>query len=692
VEAIPEALPVLEATEVVPELVPAAPAEPLPVAAAPVPEPAVVLAAPPEALPAEVPALADSLDIPQDWQEIPTAPDAVPATPNATPAPAPDLAAAAPAADWSASSWDPNATPDAAAAAEPASPSHDGSLFGTPPAAGFSEEPTDFATPDRSLFGAPTSLDPEATAQPVPQPAFAFAAAPEPAAEAAFAQPAFITLPDEPSTGEVPLAAASEFVTFQNTMPAEEVAFGSVQMDPSMVEQVTPGQWQDPNAVQALDLPEDDTGQVELASAHEFLSYQPSEPAADAAPAPAPGEGVIPVGIYTPPEQSAPAAEEPVLELGEAEIDAPAFEMSPPDGTQMQLAAAPPASPAPAYPPPAFAVSVPPTAPVAARPVAPAPAPMPVAPAPVVAELPEEWSAPMPAAQQPSPFSPAPLTIASPHPMPAPFQPAPAAPPPPPAAWGSAPPMPTAIPTRLGSQDVEAIEEIDILDDEPLPAHPAPAPLPAPTPMAAHAPVAPAPFAAPPADLWPPAPAAAPAAPFGHPQPPVVPLVAPPRMAAPPAPALPRPITPMPMPMPQPAPAARPAVAAAPAQPQSAIIPGEHRVIVHTLEGQVKRGTVRNLNLDAEILDLEVYAGQPPERLPAKRLKAVFFLLGPGAKPPQPSGNKLRVTFHDERQVAGFAPAYRPEDNGFFMFPADARTNTARIYIYRNAVKSIARG
>jgi len=98
------------------------------------------------------------------------------------------------------------------------------------------------------------------------------------------------------------------------------------------------------------------------------------------------------------------------------------------------------------------------------------------------------------------------------------------------------------------------------------------------------------------------------------------------------------------------------------------------------------------VNLDAEILDLEVIPGQPPERLPTKGLKAVFFLLAPGAKPPVAEGAKLRVTFYDERQVAGFTPAYRPADNGFFMFPADTRTNTARIYIYRGAVKNIARG
>ncbi|MGC4123117.1 MAG: hypothetical protein QM765_52825 [Myxococcales bacterium] len=554
-------------------------------------------------------------------------------------------------------------------------------MFGTTPESGFSEEPTDFA-PDRSLFGAPAPL---AEIEPAPQ---AAEPVPEPSPVAPPAPPAtpeFISLPDEPSTGEVPLAAASEFVTFENTAPAEEVAFGAVQMDPSMVEQVTPGQWQDPSAVQALELPPDDS-QVELASAHEFMSYQPVEPARVPA-APAPGEGVIPVGIYTPPPELSP---EPVLELAEAEIaPATSFEMAPPEGTLLESPPEVAPSPAPAYPPPAFAVSVPPTAPPA-----PAPAPVVVVPAPVVAALPPEWEAPAPIAAAPAPFAPAPMPLQAAHPMsaPTPFQPAPVAPPRPPSAWGqtpAAPPVPAAIPARQVTPDLETIEEIEVIDDEPLRPAAAPAPIPAPAPVAARPPAAPfAPHVPAPAPAWPP-PAAPPApTPFARPQVPMAPMAPVVPAAAPRLnPAIPRPVAPMPVPAP-----GRP-VGPAPAAPaQSAIIAGEHRVIVHTLEGQVKRGTMRNVNLDGESLDLEVYTGQPPERLPTKRLKAVFFLLAPGAKPLQPSGNKLRVTFHDERQVAGFAPAYRPEDNGFFMFPADARTNTARIYIYRSAVKSIARG
>jgi len=153
--------------------------------------------------------------------------------------------------------------------------------------------------------------------------------------------------------------------------------------------------------------------------------------------------------------------------------------------------------------------------------------------------------------------------------------------------------------------------------------------------------------------------------------------------AAPPG-AEPKPSRPTTDPLPGTEPRAAPGLGAS--------IPGEHRVVVHTLEGQVKRGTMRDPVLDGEQLDLEIIPGQPPERLATRRLKAVFFLLPPGSRGPSGDGPKLRVTFSDERQVAGFAPNYRPSDSGFFMIPADTRTNTERIYIYRAAVKNIANG
>ena len=66
-------------------------------------------------------------------------------------------------------------------------------------------------------------------------------------------------------------------------------------------------------------------------------------------------------------------------------------------------------------------------------------------------------------------------------------------------------------------------------------------------------------------------------------------------------------------------------------------------------------------------------------------------MLPTGAKAPASDGQKIRVTFSDGRQVAGFSTDFQnTADPGFFVVPADNKTNTARIYIFRASVQTIA--
>ncbi|HZN94681.1 MAG TPA: hypothetical protein VFB81_18325, partial [Myxococcales bacterium] len=124
----------------------------------------------------------------------------------------------------------------------------------------------------------------------------------------------------------------------------------------------------------------------------------------------------------------------------------------------------------------------------------------------------------------------------------------------------------------------------------------------------------------------------------------------------------------------------------------AAFIEGEHRVIIHTVEGQVKRGVIRDVDLMEQAIPLEQQVGFAPEHIPIGRVKAIFFMTQAGVRPPLPSGQKIRVTFRDGRQVAGFSNDYKASDIGFFMVPADTRTNTARIYVFRSSVQGILAG
>ncbi len=141
-----------------------------------------------------------------------------------------------------------------------------------------------------------------------------------------------------------------------------------------------------------------------------------------------------------------------------------------------------------------------------------------------------------------------------------------------------------------------------------------------------------------------------------------------------------------------PGPVSLPGPEVEPMPPTSAatVAAGVHRVVIHTLDGLVLRGTLADADLEAPELALD--SGDPGATSPVATdgVKAIFFMLAPGEEPQAPLGKRVRVTFRDGRQVAGFSPDYREGGMGFFMFPADTRTNTGRIWVYQAAVKQVS--
>jgi len=117
-------------------------------------------------------------------------------------------------------------------------------------------------------------------------------------------------------------------------------------------------------------------------------------------------------------------------------------------------------------------------------------------------------------------------------------------------------------------------------------------------------------------------------------------------------------------------------------------VDGEHRVVLHTLEGQVRRGTVKDLDLLDPVIRL-AQPGRPPEAISAERVKAIFFMQEPGTPSLASAGRRIRVGFSDGRQIVGFSEDVDAGEQGFFLVPADTRTHTARIYVFRAGVQSI---
>ncbi len=125
-------------------------------------------------------------------------------------------------------------------------------------------------------------------------------------------------------------------------------------------------------------------------------------------------------------------------------------------------------------------------------------------------------------------------------------------------------------------------------------------------------------------------------------------------------------------------------------RPSSTFVAGEHRVLVQTVGGEMLRGTFTDVDLDAPDLPLAVRSGAAPEPIARAGVKAIFFMLPPGGRPAAAEGRKVRVTFRDGRQVAGFGVDHDLDTVGFFLVPAESRTGTGRIWVYREAVQRLS--
>ena len=93
-------------------------------------------------------------------------------------------------------------------------------------------------------------------------------------------------------------------------------------------------------------------------------------------------------------------------------------------------------------------------------------------------------------------------------------------------------------------------------------------------------------------------------------------------------------------------------------------------------------------------------AADKPVEVLVPELKALFFVRDLAgnpdhkktnafdpAKPPQ--GRKVRVEFKDGELLIGTTQGYQPDRPGFFVLPADARSNNERCFVVASAVKRV---
>lgn len=124
-----------------------------------------------------------------------------------------------------------------------------------------------------------------------------------------------------------------------------------------------------------------------------------------------------------------------------------------------------------------------------------------------------------------------------------------------------------------------------------------------------------------------------------------------------------------------------------------------NRVVARFADGKVLKGTTQDFAVGRDYFHvIPPEAGGESVRVNLAALKAVFFVKDhTGNKDynekkafdkPVP-GRKLQVTFRDGEVLVGSSTAYDAGRPGFFMTPADPKSNNDRIYVVARAVRSV---
>jgi PilZ domain len=122
-------------------------------------------------------------------------------------------------------------------------------------------------------------------------------------------------------------------------------------------------------------------------------------------------------------------------------------------------------------------------------------------------------------------------------------------------------------------------------------------------------------------------------------------------------------------------------------------------IILRYLDGSLLKGYCNDFSSSRSQINLwPSVKAAPSERMivPLSRLKAVFFVREFGGNPGYVDrqefegaahGRKMEITFLDGEVVLGSTLTYRPEGPGFFLHPADARSNNTRIFVVSDSVR-----
>jgi hypothetical protein len=125
------------------------------------------------------------------------------------------------------------------------------------------------------------------------------------------------------------------------------------------------------------------------------------------------------------------------------------------------------------------------------------------------------------------------------------------------------------------------------------------------------------------------------------------------------------------------------------------------KVVARYRDGRVLKGYTQSFDPNKAEFRLQLLgteATAPPETITIADLKAVFFVRDfegnkeyneAKAYEKRPAGRIVEVTFYDGERLVGTTMTYDATRPGFFIFPADPRSNNERVFVVRGATTQV---
>lgn len=125
------------------------------------------------------------------------------------------------------------------------------------------------------------------------------------------------------------------------------------------------------------------------------------------------------------------------------------------------------------------------------------------------------------------------------------------------------------------------------------------------------------------------------------------------------------------------------------------------KVVAHFLDGRILKGTTHDFSPDKDHFHLVPEGGDRSHAVavPIPSLKAVFFVKSFKGNKYQVDdasfrlagdrGRPVRIRFKDRETIAALAPGSTVGRAGFFVVPADPRSNNQRIFVVHGSVEEV---